>query len=128
MEMGMSEKEIFEGLEEEVRGLKDPGITLIVLYISIVLFLLLFAGLEGVQADLGGVEVKTLTADTATCRGELPGWEENRSTAAPILSLNTKITVSDGIMKRAIPSELFLVLGIVLLLLALFLAKDGKNH
>lgn len=122
----MFEKKILEGLEEEVRGLKDPGITLIVVYISVVLFLLLFAGLEGVHADLGGVEVKTLTADT--CSGELPGWEENRYTAAPILSLNTKISVSDGTMKRVIPSELFLVLGVVLLLLALFLAKDGKNR
>lgn len=122
----MFEKKILEGLEEEVRGLKDPGITLIVVYISVVLFLLLFAGLEGVHADLGGVEVKTLTADT--CNEELPGWEENRYTAAPILSLNTKISVSDGTMKRVIPSELFLVLGVVLLLLALFLAKDGKNR
>ena len=122
----MFEKKILEGLEEEVRGLKDPGITLIVVYISVVLFLLLFAGLEGVHADLDGVEVKTLTVDN--CSGELPGWEENRYTAVPILFLNTKLSVSDGTMKRGIPSELFLVLGIVLLLLALFLAKDGKNR
>ena len=49
----MSEETLYEGLKQEMRGLKDPGNVLILVYISLVFFLLLFAGLESARADLG---------------------------------------------------------------------------
>jgi hypothetical protein len=47
----MPEETVYEGLKQEMRGLKDPGNILIVGYILLVLLLLLFAGLESAKAD-----------------------------------------------------------------------------
>ncbi len=47
----MQEKTLFEGLKQEMRGLKDPGNALILVYILLVLALLLFAGLQSAKAD-----------------------------------------------------------------------------
>jgi hypothetical protein len=49
----MYEEKVWKGLKEEICGLQDPGTALIVVYISIILFLLLFAGFESARADLG---------------------------------------------------------------------------
>ena len=116
-------------LKEKTRGLKDPGTALIVVYMSIIIFLLLFAGLESVRADLVGTKEKTLTMDDDH-RGELliPIQEVGRHTAAPLLSPNVKTSVIGMAAKTATPTELFRVLGYILLLLALLLAKDGKKR
>ena len=49
----MQEETIYEGLKQEMRGLKDPGNILIVGYILLVLIFLLFAGLQSAKADFG---------------------------------------------------------------------------
>ena len=51
--MHMPDESIYEGVKQEVRGLKDPGNILIVVYILLVLFLLIFAGLDSAKADFG---------------------------------------------------------------------------
>jgi hypothetical protein len=49
----MPEETIYEGVKQEIRGLKDPGNILIAVYILLVLLLLLFTGLESAKADFG---------------------------------------------------------------------------
>jgi len=69
----MSEETLYEGIKQEMRGLKDPGNVLIVVYILLVFFLLLFAGLVSAQADLGKVDEGTFSIER---KGELyvPAW------------------------------------------------------
>jgi hypothetical protein len=55
----MPEETITEGLKQEMRGLKDPGNILIVVYILLVFLLLLFAGLESARADRGKADEGT---------------------------------------------------------------------
>ncbi len=47
----MSDETMYEGLKQEVRGMKDPGNILIFVYILLILVLLLFAGLQSARAD-----------------------------------------------------------------------------
>lgn len=47
----MQEETLYDGLKHEMRGLKDPGNILILVYILLVLVLLLFAGLQSAKAD-----------------------------------------------------------------------------
>jgi hypothetical protein len=70
----MSEETLYEGIKQEMRGLKDPGNVLIVVYILLVFFLLLFAGLVSAQADLGKVDEGTFSIER---KGELyvPAWD-----------------------------------------------------
>ena len=102
----MSEEKMEKDLKKRFRGLKDPGTALIVVYVSIVLFLLLFAGLESARADLGRAEEKTLDD---VRQGELliPAREEGRFTAAPLLSQNVKISVS-GMTARTLVKQHFI--------------------
>jgi len=44
----------------EFYSLKDPGLSLIIVDVSIGLFLLLFAGMESAQVDVGKIEEKTI--------------------------------------------------------------------
>ena len=56
-----------------MRGLKDPGNVLIVVYILLVFFLLLFAGLESARAELGKADEGTFSIER---KGEIciPAW------------------------------------------------------
>lgn len=69
----MPEETIYEGVKHELRGMKDPGNVLIIVYILLVFFLLLFAGLESARADLGKADEGTFSMER---RGELciPAW------------------------------------------------------
>ena len=69
----MPKETIYEGAKQEMRGLKDPGNVLIVVYILLVFFLLLFAGLESARADLGKADEGTFSIER---KGELriPAW------------------------------------------------------
>jgi hypothetical protein len=42
---------MYKEFKQEIRGLKDPGNVLIVVYILFILALLLFAGLQSAKAD-----------------------------------------------------------------------------
>jgi Ca-activated chloride channel homolog len=90
----------------EVYGFKDPGNALIIIYVSIVLILLLFAGLESAHADPGKSEEMTLDD---VRQGELliPVGEEGKFTAAPLLSQNVKISIS-GMTARTVVKQHFL--------------------
>jgi hypothetical protein len=57
-----------------MRGLKDPGNILIAVYILLVFFLLLFAGLESARADLSQADEGTFSMER---KGELcvPAWD-----------------------------------------------------
>jgi hypothetical protein len=70
----MPEETIYEGVKHELRGLKDPGNVLIIVYILLVFFLLLFAGLESARADLGKADEGTFSMER---KGELciPAWK-----------------------------------------------------
>ena len=59
----MQDETLYEGLKQEMRGLKDPGNILIVGYILLVLILLLFAGLESAKADFGKVKEGTFSIE-----------------------------------------------------------------
>lgn len=59
----MQDETVYEGLKQEMRGLKDPGNILIVGYILLVLFLLLFAGLESAKADFGKANEGTFSIE-----------------------------------------------------------------
>ncbi len=59
----MQDETLYEGLKQEMRGLKDPGNILIVGYILLVLFLLLFAGLESAKADFGKAKEGTFSIE-----------------------------------------------------------------
>ncbi len=59
----MPDESIYEGVKQETRGLKDPGNILIVVYILLVLFLLLFAGLESARADFGQAKEGTFSIE-----------------------------------------------------------------
>lgn len=47
----MTEEKMAKGLCTGFHGLTDPGTALIIVYVSVVLFLLLFAGLESARAN-----------------------------------------------------------------------------
>ena len=102
----MSEEKSGNRSREESAGLKDPGTVLIVVYISIILFLLLFAGLESARADHGRSEEKTMDD---VRQGELliPAREEGRFTTAPLLSQDVKISVS-GMTARTVVTQHFI--------------------
>jgi hypothetical protein len=70
----MPDETIYEGVKHKMRGLKDPGNVLIVVYILLVFFLLLFAGLESARADLGKADEGTFSMER---KGELyiPAWD-----------------------------------------------------
>ena len=59
----MQEETLYEGLKQEMRGLKDPGNILIVGYILLVLILLLFAGLESAKADFSKANEGTFSME-----------------------------------------------------------------
>lgn len=140
----MCEEKTWKGLKEGIRGLQDPGTALIVVYISLVLFLLLFAGLESARADLGGdkEQVRQTVLTTAL---------ESHSRHTSFITIDQQVErsvekfpatsymktnypqrwphdkVSGGTAKTATP-ELLMVLGFILSLLALLLAKDRKER
>jgi hypothetical protein len=130
LEMRMPQQNMLKGLNEDVRGMKDPGAALIIIYVCVVFFLLLFAGLESARAaDLGGTEEKILMMDNAHQVESLVSAHEQRGlTAEPVFSKDAKISDSGMTAKTAPSSEVFPGLGCLLLLLALFLAKDGKKR
>lgn len=84
----MSEKTIYEGVKQEMRGLKDPGNALIAVYILLVFFLLLFAGLESARADLDKMRPGTFVAEAQgeqrlpTLKREIPS--DSRRFSFPI--------------------------------------------
>jgi len=57
----MREEMIYKELKQEVRGLKDPGNALIIVYILLILVLFLFAGLQSAKADFQGTKEGTFT-------------------------------------------------------------------
>ena len=59
----MPEETLYEGLKQEMRGLKDPGNILIAVYILLVLLLLLFAGLESARADFDKAKEGTFSIE-----------------------------------------------------------------
>jgi hypothetical protein len=63
METYMPEETLYNGLKQETRGLKDPGNILILVYILLIFFLLLFAGLESARADLDKTGEETFSID-----------------------------------------------------------------
>ena len=69
----MPEETIYEGLKQEIRGLKDPGNILIAVYILLVLLLLLFMGLESARADFAKAKEGTFSIER---KGDvtLPAW------------------------------------------------------
>jgi Ca-activated chloride channel homolog len=102
----MSKKRMGKRLQHESTGIKDPGTALIVVYVSTIIFLLLFAGLESARADVGRVEEKTMDD---VHQGELliPAREEGRFTKAPLLSQDVKISVS-GMTARTVVTQHFI--------------------
>ena len=52
----MSSETPYQGLKQEIRGLKDPGNALIIVYIFLIFCLFLFAGLVSAKADLAGTK------------------------------------------------------------------------
>ncbi len=123
----MSKEKMAIGLKEGFHSLKDPGTTLIVLYVSIVLFLLLFAGLESARADFGRPEEKTVN-DVHQRELLVPVQEEDRFIVTPFLSKNVQISISGMTPKPSTSSESLMILGTILMLLALILAKDRKER
>jgi hypothetical protein len=123
----MSEEKMATGLKEGFHGLKDPGTVLIVLYVSIVLFLLLFAGLESARADFGKPEENTVN-DVHQRELLLPVQEEDRFIVTPLLSKNVPISISGMTRKPSTSPESLMFLGTILMLLALILAKDRKER
>ncbi len=94
--------------KDEMRGLKDPGTVLIIIYLWVILGMLFFAGMHSVRADTGAQKEKTLTMDDVH-RGELlvPGREEGRFTAMPLLSQDVRISVS-GMVARTVVRQHFI--------------------
>ena len=80
----MPDESIYEGVKQEIRGLKDPGNILIVVYILLVLFLLLFTGLESARADFGQAKEGTFSIECTgdvSCSGSRdsnPGLQQKR--------------------------------------------------
>jgi hypothetical protein len=124
----MLQQDMLKGLNEDVRGMKDPGTALILVYVCVVFFLLLFACLESARADLGGTEESLTMGNAHQAELLVSAHEQGGLTADPIFSENAKVSVSGMAVKTEPPSEAFLGLGCLLLLLALFLAKDGKKR
>lgn len=60
----MREETIYEGLKQELRGMKDPGSVLIFIYILLIVALLLFAGLQSAKADFHSSQATVTTVDT----------------------------------------------------------------
>lgn len=118
----MTEEKMAKGLCVGFHGLTDPGTALIIVYVSIVLFLLLFAGLESARAD-----EKTLN-DVHHDELMIPALEEGRFVDTPSFFQNAKIPVSDTTTKTTSSSESLMIFGAFLLLLALTLAKDQKER
>jgi hypothetical protein len=76
---------LYEGLKEEMRGLKDPGNVLIAVYILLILLLLLFAGLQSARADFGKAKEGTFSISDGRKEGKnIPVLNSN----SPIGHLN----------------------------------------
>jgi hypothetical protein len=122
METDMTEEKMAKGLCTGFHLSTDPGTALIIVYVSIVLFLLLFAGLESVRAaekTFNNVHHDELM---------IPALEEGGVVDTPSLVQNAKIPVSDTTSKTTSSSESLMIFGAFLLLLALTLAKDQKER
>ena len=144
----MSKERVEKGLQQKSTGLKDPGTVLIVVYISIIFFLLLFAGLEAAVANPEAIE-KEVVAGGAARQGaerlpgvgpDLDGTNEMRSrhhgaekdpatvdlkTGPPQVRSHEKIF--GGAAKTVSPPEMLMILGFILLLMALLLSRDRKE-
>ncbi len=94
-------------LQESKKSLRDPGTVLIIVYLSVILFILFIAGLASVRADVGQASEKILKIDDVR-QGELlvPAQKEGEFTAMPFLSQDVKISVS-GIVARAVVRQQF---------------------
>jgi hypothetical protein len=122
METDMTEKNMAKGLCAGFHGYADPGTALIIVYVSIVLFLLLFAGLESARAD------EKILNDVHHEELMIPTLEEGGFVDTPSLFQNVKRPVSGSISKTTTTSESLMIFGTFLLLLALTLAKDRKER
>ncbi len=143
----MSKEGMEKGLHHESYSLKDMGIALII-SIAIIILLLLFAGLESAVANPGAVEEEA-AAGGATRQGATglpalgPGLDgrnemETRHPGAgkdPATVLlktgppqgRSHEKIFGGAAKTVSPSEMLMILGLILLLMALILSRDRKE-
>jgi hypothetical protein len=76
----MREKMMYKEFKQEIRGLKDPGNVLIVVYILFILALLLFAGLQSAKADFQKAKEGTFSIvhqETVTPSVRHPDFSKN---------------------------------------------------
>lgn len=72
----MPEETLSKGLKQEIRGLRDPGNVLILVYILLIFFLLLFAGLQSARADLDKTGEGTFSIERNR-EFPLPAWSSS---------------------------------------------------
>ncbi len=108
MEKAMHEKTILKNKEGGIRSLRDPGVVLLLVYLSVVFIMLLFAGLESAKASVDATSEKTIKLDEVR-QGELlvPAREGSGYIPMPMLSQDVRIAVS-GMVARAVVEQHFI--------------------
>jgi hypothetical protein len=126
--MRMPQQDMLKGLNEDVRGMKDPGTALIIVYVCVVFFLLLFACLESARADLGGTEEKLLTMDNAhQVEPLVSAHEQGRLTADPKFSENAKARLAAWLLRLRPPQRPFWGWDACCCCSPFFWPRTGKN-
>lgn len=94
-------------LEKTNKGLRDPGTVLIIVYLTVVLIMLFFAGLKSVQAEVEALPERVVNINEVR-QGELlvPSREQGGFTVMPILSQDVRISIS-GMVARAVVKQQF---------------------
>jgi hypothetical protein len=121
----MSKKGMEKGLHHESYGFRDSGIALIV-SISIIILLLLLVSLESAVANPGVVEEEAVAGGATRQGAEKDPATVHLKTAPHQGRSHEKIL--GGAAETVSPSEMLMILGLILLLMALMLSRDRKEE